>query len=1137
MTGEPPAFDVCDPLRPGVTVLEASAGTGKTHTIASLAARCVAEGVAIEQMLIVTFTRNATSELRERVRGRLVAVERGLARVIAGADGPRDAAGGEGSNGRDDDRVVALLARGDAVRARHRLGRALASFDGATIATTHAFCQEMLSGLGVAGDLDADCTLAENLDQLVDEVVDDLYLRRFHGEQAPGIGRRQAGAIARAAIGDPDTPLATPSDESGAMRVRLAQAVRSELNRRKRAMAVITYDDLVTRLRAALTGPASAVAADQLRDRYSVVLVDEFQDTDPDQWEILRRAFGDGGTTVILIADPKQAIFAFRGADVYAYLDAARTASARATLTVNWRSDQPLIDALDALLGGIQLGHEGIVARPVHAAPGHERQGLTGAPEPEPLRFRVAPRDDPSLPQTPTGYAETEGARRYVAADAAAEAVALLRSDALVAGKPVRPADLAVLVRTHRQAGLIREALHAAGVPAVVNGSGSVFATEAARDWLTLLRALERPAATARARAAALTPFVGWSPARLDEQGDHRAWEDVHARLHRWSRILRDRGVASLLTAIEPVPSAARAGDPPHALAARLLAQIGGERRLTDLRHIARLLHGAATEGELGPAALTGWLRTRIAEADRDVDEERTQRLESDAAAVQVLTIHRSKGLEFPVVLLPYLWDQAGRPDELQPIVFHDPDAGDARTLDVSLSGRSFRAHRDQALREERGEDLRLAYVALTRARHQAVVWWAGSWGSSSSALGRILFGRGEDGEIAQALPSTPADADVIARLRSLAAAAEPGRIAVAQVRLGVPDSWSPPLGAEAQLDVANFDRGLDLRWRRTSYSAITAAAHEAWVASEPEEPAEPSDDDPAPAAPTAPAVAIRDGEPGLPSPLADLPAGADVGTLVHAVLQATDFAAADLDAELALRVAEARAWRSVRIGPEAELAAGLRAAIETPLGSLTGGARLRDVRRADRLDELEFELPLAGGDRPRGAVRPARIAALLRQRLAADDPLAAYADRLADPALEREVRGYLTGSLDLVVRLRDGGEPRFAVIDYKTNRLAPRDEPLTVGHYRPAAVAAEMLDRHYALQALLYLVALHRFLRWRVPGYDPDRQLAGAVYLFLRGMSGPAGPAQHGEPYGVFGWRPAPGLVPALSDLLDGGR
>ncbi len=208
---------------------------------------------------------------------------------------------------------------------------------------------------------------------------------------------------------------------------------------------------------------------------------------------------------------------------------------------------------------------------------------------------------------------------------------------------------------------------------------------------------------------------------------------------------------------------------------------------------------------------------------------------------------------------------------------------------------------------------------------------------------------------------------------------------------------------------------------------------------------------------------------------------------------------------------------------------AGLRAAIETPLGPLLDGLALRDFARADRLDELGFELPLAGGDEPRGWAELSQVAAALEQLLGAGDPLAGYAQRLRDDAgLRHSVRGYLTGSLDLVVRLPGADRPRFAVLDYKTNWLGELGQPLTSLAYRPRVLAAEMQRHHYALQGLLYLVALHRYLRWRVPEHDPDTDIAGFVYLFLRGMTAA------GTLDGVFGWRPPSGLVQRLSDVLD---
>ena len=252
----------------------------------------------------------------------------------------------------------------------------------------------------------------------------------------------------------------------------------------------------------------------------------------------------------------------------------------------------------------------------------------------------------------------------------------------------------------------------------------------------------------------------------------------------------------------------------------------------------------------------------------------------------------------------------------------------------------------------------------------------------------------------------------------------------------------------------------------------------------------------------------------------------------MHTVFEAVDFAAPDLDAALGEAVSAAQARRPIELGDRAALIAGLRAAIETPLGPLAGGLRLRDVRRADRLDELTFELPLAGGDAPAGHVTPGAIGAVLREHLAPGDPLVGYAGRLDDPDLRASVRGYLTGSIDLVLRVGEG----FALADYKTNWLAAPGETLTAWHHRPQALAAEMERAHYGLQALLYTAALHRYLRWRLAGYDPERHLAGVLYLFVRGMTGPDTPTVDGTPCGVFAWRPPAALVVALSDVLDAG-
>ena len=620
-----------------------------------------------------------------------------------------------------------------------------------------------------------------------------------------------------------------------------------------------------------------------------------------------------------------------------------------------------------------------------------------------------------------------------------------------------------------------------------------------------------------------------------------RDWEDVHRRLHEWGRVLRERGVASLterITLTEGLPG-------------RVLARADGERRMTDLRHVAQLLHAAATSEGLGTAALVSWLRRRIAEADRDSgDEERSRRLESDAAAVQILTIHRSKGLEFPIVYLPYLWEDVPLAREPEPIFFHEPALADARTIDVGLDGPDWNRHLQQHQAEQRGEDLRLAYVALTRARHQAVVWWAGSFDSRHSALSRLLFARREPSHDVPALGRyTPSDDEALKRLAELAARA-PGCVSVETADPGAPLRWSSAAPSPAELTVAEFRRFIDLGWRRTSYSDIAGGSHDPLVSSEPEEgvlqdelPANAPPLGDAPALGNAPALRdapAQDEEAVLRAvraPLATMGVGMQVGTFVHGVLEEADFAAPDLAGELAARVRQAGARRSVAIGDATVVTDGLRAALRTPLGPLLGGLRLCDVARADRLDELVFELPLAGGDAPSGGgLEPAQIAPLLREHLSPGDPLASYAGRLADPALRGGVRGYLTGTIDLVVRAHVDGEQRFAIVDYKTNWLAPPGEELSAWHHRPSALAVEMQRYHYGLQALLYTAALHRYLRWRLPAYDPDRNLAGVLYLFLRGMTGPETPLVGGAPCGVFAWRPPAALVVALSDLLDRG-
>jgi exodeoxyribonuclease V beta subunit len=1134
MPDEPVPFDLCGPLPgPGVTLLEASAGTGKTFTIAALTARFVAEGTPIDDILAVTFTRMATAELRDRVRARLASAESQLG-LFVDAGGPLPSSDG----------VVHLLAQGAAEEVgarRRRLSDALAVFDAATITTTHGFCQLMLAGLGVAGSVGIRPELIEDANDVVDEAVDDLYLRRVLGWGVPAFPRRVARQIAREAVANQTTSLQPdPGDSVPGRQRRLAEAARQEVAKRLLDRNLLTFDDLLVRLRAALADDRRGRDARRLlRSRYRVVLIDEFQDTDPVQWDVVRLAFGDGRTTLVLIGDPKQAIYSFRGADVYAYLDAARLATRRYTLSDNWRSDEGLLAAYDALLAPVHLGHPDIPYRRVAATAAHRRPGLIGAPMAQALRIRMLRTADGLVRLTSKG-AQKDAARDWIAGDLANDVVRLLTAEATLAepqsgsngeSRRVLPGDIAVLVRTNQQAAAVQAALRDVRIPAVMGGTESVFTSTSARHWLRLLEALEQPSSRSRAVAVALTPLIGMSPAQV-AGADETTWELLHARLHQWAEVLRRFGVAALartVLAAEAVP-------------ARVLRQPSGERQLTDFGHVAQLLHAEAASSQLGAPALRAWMARRIDESDSETTdaEDRSRRLDSDADAVQVLTIHRAKGLEFPVVYCPFLWDAGPVPRIGQPVVFHDQDHGHRRTLDVGVSepGPAYRAHLQAAHDEQRGEDLRLLYVALSRARHQAVIWWVRAYESEHSPLGRVLMFRDADGHVPSSAKYAPRDADVGRRLQQLATQL-PTHISVEYCDAYTSISWVGAPPPPPRLLTASFGRQLDLSWRRTSYTAITSVDRGDAVSSEPEQPG--TTDEPATAgganADRGSATADEGRLRARPCLLGGTPGGAEVGTFVHQVLERVDFSAPDLTAAVSSAIMAEQARRSVSIGSPDALMAGLVAALSTPLGPLAEGRCLRDVPRGDRVDELHFELPIAGGDDPTGEVLMGDLARLFNSHTDAYGALAGYGIRLASPELASHLRGYLSGSIDAVLRLTaKEGPTRFLVIDYKTNWLAPAGELLTAWHYRPEALDAEMQLAHYPLQALLYLVALHRYLRWRLPDYDPVKNLGGVLYTFLRGMLGPDSPHASGRPCGVFGWRPPVGLVIGLSDLIDRG-
>ena len=1089
-------FDLLGPLpaERSTTVLEASAGTGKTFALAGLVTRYLAEGAAaLDQMLLITFGRSATQELRDRVRCQIVD-------AIAAFDD---------SCLVGDNQVIGHLVTGSAEELRgrrRRLRDALAAFDAATIATTHQFCQMVLKSLGVAGDTDAGVTLVESLDELVTEIVDDLYLRHF-GQQRddPLLAHADALRLAREVVKNPATelrPKDADPDSRAAVCVGFAKDVLAELEIRKRRRGILGYDDLLSRLADALDADDSPAQV-RMHQRWPIVMVDEFQDTDPVQWKVIDRAFS-GRSTLILIGDPKQAIYAFRGGDIVTYLKAAETAGVRKTLGKNWRSDGALVNRLQAVLGGAQLGDPRIIVHDVEAH--HAGSRLVGAPCDDPFRLRVVRRE--TFGRSETRVLPIADLRIHIPQDLAADIGELLTSGATFDGRPLEAGGVAVIVESHKDARACYRALCDAGIPAVYTGDSDIFTSEAAEDWLCLMEAFDQPHRSGMVHAAAATMFFGKTAEELVEGGD-KLTDDIAETLREWAGHARERGVGAIFEAAQL-----------NGMADRVLSWQRGERLMTDLAHMTQLLQEAAHREHFSLPSLRDWLRAQREEPSGAT--ERSRRLDTDAAGAQIMTVWVAKGLQFPVVYLPFAFNRNVQTREL--VLFHD---GDTRCLHVGGSDSpDFNTVSRLGRAEDASDDSRLTYVAMTRAQAQVVAWWAPSYDEPNGGLSRLLRGRrpGESSVPDRCAPEKISDDDAMARFKQWEAAGGP----VVEESVVRPVPTLPRDEPRTDLDVRHFHRSIDTSWRRTSYSGLIRAAEATPVSSEPE--VIELDDEVA----EIPLVTSAVGA-DVPSPMADLPTGAKFGTLVHAVLETADPFAADLAAELEAQIQEHSVWWPIDV-PAANLAAAMLPMHDTPLGLLADGLTLRQIGLKDRMREMDFEFPLAGGDSRAAApqVRLAHVGELLRVHLPKDDPLASYADRLTGAALGGQpLKGYLSGSVDAVLRVGN----RYVVVDYKTNWLGDPAQLLTAADYAQPRLVEAMLHSDYPLQALLYSVVLHRFLRWRLVGYSPGQHLGGVLYLFLRGMCGPETPVVDGHTAGVFSWQPPASLITAMSELLDTGR
>lgn len=1190
----------------GVQLIEASAGTGKTYTLATLFTRLIVEQrLRMGQVLAVTYTEAATQELRKRIRERL-----SLAARLAGTE----AVEGEGAE--------VALTRG--ILQRHlagggetpdqlarRLRIAAEETDLAAIFTIHGFCARVLrehaleTGQGfhavellgnarelhaeVAADLwrvhaadagDADAlirlwngpeALAADLpalcgplplyprlpaespdaDPKIQAEAHDTRVARaalltqaielhqdnaraaiaaafdnkvFDGRRAkrPSFDKAFEELLEGARTGDwprtdkthlqkllpealagfckdgqsgvaPASPLFDAlrdwcEADAAWQRVqalqctvllhRLRGEARARLAALKRVRRVQTYDDLIEGVAEALEGPDRQSLVARLRAQYRVALVDEFQDTDERQWRIFARVFGDsedvraiGDTPALfLIGDPKQAIYGFRGGDVETYLLARGVADEAPRLAHNFRSRPAVLRAIQTLYEGATAAgleafvHPGIRFEPVQA--GDKRADADhlrdGAPAPA-LTLRLLRGNEG---QPPGADESREAATAACVADIHRVLADARDGRARIDGRPVQPGDIAVLVRNHKEATRMQQALARAGVPAVAAGKRSLFETAEAGELRTLLFALLQPADSGRLRAALSTVLLGEDAAAiaaLETEGD--AQRRHQARLLHWRERWQRSGPLALVS------------DLCAEQAERLLQLVDGERRMTNYLQLGEQLQEAAAR-TLGLHGLLDWLQARIAGADPD-DETQLLRLESDARRVQIVTLHKSKGLEYPLVYLPFTGIGTRRPDSGRYRVLHE-DGRRVLLWRIDKDDPAWKAAGDVVRRNAEAEDARLLYVGLTRAEHALWIAAGDVADIGRSRLAPLLADmaglRGHadvrivEGPAEPAPPRLPPEHD---------ATAAPARIARRRISA---DWW-----VYSFTQLAHAEAGGD---------PLAAATQ-----------ADPGGGDETPAA-----------DPGAPATVVALPAAADprfagsrFGVVMHAALENADFGA----------------WRDWRPGDgapagqdlviadalreggyaEADLAAGLDVLVPLighTLGTvLPEGARLADLPTDARRAEIEFHFAM------NATPVPALLALLHRHGV--------LRTRSAFGARQR-LEGLMTGLIDLTYH-HDG---RWYVLDYKSNQLPG---------YDAAAMQQAMAHSEYDLQALIYTLALHRWLRFRLgDAYDYARDFGGVRYLFCRGLDLERRPSP-----GVHAQRFDPELVHALDALFAG--
>ncbi|HFL7552297.1 exodeoxyribonuclease V subunit beta [Klebsiella pneumoniae] len=1163
-----------DPLRLpliGERLIEASAGTGKTFTIAALYLRLLLglggeaaypRAISVEELLVVTFTEAATEELRGRIRSNIHELR--IACLRGESDNPLYSALLAEIADKDDAAKTLLLAE--------------RQMDEAAVFTIHGFCQRMLSLNAFESGMLFEQQLIEDESRLryqacadfwrrhcypltrdIAAVIHDVWkgprdllksLDRWLQGEAPqlksppapnetlaerhqqiiaridslkqqwreqvgeiegvlensGLDRRkfnrgnqgkwmekvnawaqeetlsyqlpdalekfaQSFLLERTkAGGEPpvhplfsavESLLASSLTLTDLVLARAMVEIRDAVAREKRRRGELGFDDMLSRLDEALRGDSGETLASAIRQRFPVAMIDEFQDTDPQQYRIFRRIWRrQPETALLLIGDPKQAIYAFRGADIFTYMKARGDVAAHYTLDTNWRSSPGMVGSVNRLFSLSDnpfMFHE-IPFLPVKAAA--KNKGL---------RFTVDAADVPAMnvwlmPGDTVGSGDYQTFMAQLCATQIRDWLSAgQRGRALLwrgeTSRPVQASDITVLVRNRLEAAQVREALQTLGIPSVyLSNRDSVFETLEAQELLWLLQAVLAPERENTLRSALATSMFGLTALDIENLNqDEQAWDALVEEFSEYRQIWRQRGVMPMLRALMTA----------RHIAENLLATRGGERRLTDILHISELLQEAASQLE-SEHALVRWLAQHIAEPDSNAASQQ-MRLESDKHLVQIVTIHKSKGLEYPLVWLPFI----ARFRKQDQAFYHDRETF-AAVLDLGQDEASL----ELAEAERLAEDLRLLYVALTRA-----VWHCslGVAPLSSRKSGNSDFHLSALGRLLQAGEAMDA-AGLAARLADFChgdiALQRPGELDLTP--------WQAPAATIPRLSGRELQRRIADDWRVTSYSGLQQHGFSGGQDLLPR-----LDVDAA-------GVGEVVEEPQLTPH--QFPRGAAPGTFLHSLFEELDFTQPVPEGWMAEKLQLS--------GFDAQWAPVLTDWLGGVLKTRLPGPdiALNQLASRDKQVEMAFYLPIAQ------LLTAERLDALIRQY----DPLSADT-----PPLDfRQVRGMLKGFIDLVFR----HEGRYYLLDYKSNWLGEDREAYT----RPAMEQA-MRAHRYDLQYQLYSLALHRYLRHRLADYDYDRHFGGVIYLFLRGMDGQEG----GQ--GIFTTRPVRPLIDGLDQLFAG--